>query len=567
MIGFENTTDNGHKSVDAVNGTLPKQLRLVLNVQDPEVIQEIHKHPEGTGREEFSLAALRLGVLSFRQANGLVDSQAIREEGLKLVATVGEMLAGYSKGFLGAMTTSLTQYFDPANGDLPQRLDRLMKKDGDLESLLNRHMQGEACSLAQTLAKHVGEQSPLFQMLSPTQSNGILAALREVVQGGLDLQREHILRQFSLDEEGSALSRLVGELTEANGQLKTDLAGDLNKIRSEFSLDNEQGALSRLVGRVEKAQRTIVDQFSQDNEQSALSRLAKLLEKTNSKVEGCLTLDDEKSPLSRLRRELLQVIDSLSKTNGEFQTEVRATLEAFKARRDEAARSTTHGGDFQDSVGSVLQLEAQRLGDVFEGTGSKTGSKAYCRKGDFANVLGPESAGAGGRIVIEAKEDKTFDVTKALVEMHEARENREAQAGIFVFSKTTAPPGIEVLSRYGSDILVIWDRDDVATDIILKAAFSLARALVVRERVAKEQTQADFNEIDRALARIAKDTEDLGQVTTWATTIQNNGKKILDKIGRIQEDLEKQLELLGDHLNGFRDSASTPVAAAAVVAE
>src|SRR5205823_9471124 len=128
-----------------------------------------------------------------------------------------------------------------------------------------------------------------------------------------------------------------------NGRLREDLSRDLAKVSSEFSLDNEAGALSRLVARVEKAQSTVSAQFSRDDEGSALSQLTRLLEETNASVNANLTLDDEQSPLSRLKREVLQMIGTLVKSNSDFHTEVRVTLEAFRARRTEAARSTHHG--------------------------------------------------------------------------------------------------------------------------------------------------------------------------------------------------------------------------------
>ncbi len=64
-----------------------------------------------------------------------------------------------------------------------------------------------------------------------------------------------------------------------------------------------------------------------------------------------LSLDQEDSPLCRLRREIVSVIEGMSKANTEFQEQVRVTLESLKVRRAEAARSTTHGLDFQDVVG------------------------------------------------------------------------------------------------------------------------------------------------------------------------------------------------------------------------
>jgi hypothetical protein len=554
MIQLEqNSAANGNAHVDGEGQPVPRLLCLELPVRDPEVICELVKLAEGPEREEYALAALRLGVLALRQANGVVDAQAVRTEGDRLVGAVRELLVGHAGEFFTTISTTLSQYFDPAKGDLPQRLERLIKKDGDLEGMLCRHLDGEASTLARTLTQHLGEQSPIFRLLSPSQSEGILAALTSTLETALQVQREHILGQFSLDDANSALSRLVSELTDTNGQLKKDLTEDLTRIRSEFSLDNRNGALFRLVARVEKARKTIIEQFSQDNEDSALCRLSRLLENTSSKVESSLTLDDEKSPLSRLRRELFQAIENLTTANKDFHGEVRETLAVLKARREEAARGTAHGLDFQEAVKPALRSEAQRLGDIFEDTCNKTGRNAYCKKGDFVISLGPDSAASGARIVCEAKEDRSYDVPAALTEIHEARENRNADLGIFIFSKAAAPEGMELLARHGQDVLVIWDRDDPNTDILLRAALSIARAIAVRERAAKAKSAADFDAIDQALAKIAKDAEQLADIDTWAGTIQKTSRKILDRVQKVRDGLDTQVERLREHVERFRE--------------
>ena len=56
-----------------------------------------------------------------------------------------------------------------------------------------------------------------------------------------------------MDNEQSALKRLVSELTQANSKLRTDLANEIGNVVQEFSLDKEDSALSRLVKRVEDA--------------------------------------------------------------------------------------------------------------------------------------------------------------------------------------------------------------------------------------------------------------------------------------------------------------------------
>ena len=156
---------------------------------------------------------------------------------------------------------------------------------------------------------------------------------------------------------------------------------------------------------------------------------------------------------------------------------MRATVEALNARRAESERSTRHGHDFEAEVGELIQRDAQSHGDVFEATGNTTGLKPHCKKGDHVVELSPDSVAAGARVVFEAKDRQGFDTKKARAEIREARENRGAQLGVFIFSRGAAPNGLPPLVRYGNDLLVIWDRDDATTDVVLTAVISVARSL------------------------------------------------------------------------------------------
>ena len=198
-----------------------------------------------------------------------------------------------------------------------------MKKDGELQSLLATHLDGDESVVARTFVEAHRRRQPLVRLLSPEESEGVVASLSKAVAETLDLQRSHILRQFSLDDKESALSRLVSEMTGTNGKLRDDFGKDVEKLHEEFSLDNENGAISRLVGRVERAQRTISDQFSLNNKESALCRLVGLMETANTTINDNLTLDNEKSPLYRLRRELTEVIQKMQSQAPPFMSRSR----------------------------------------------------------------------------------------------------------------------------------------------------------------------------------------------------------------------------------------------------
>lgn len=510
-------------------------LTLSLRVTDPEVATELLRHPDGPEREQYALSALRLGVLALRQANGSIDAERIRSEGERLVSEVRTTLGEHANTLGAKLSSAIAQYFDPQTGDLTQRLDRLVRKDGDLETVLARHLDGEASSLARTLAEYVGERSPIFRQLSPADSDGFLATLQRAIEETLQAQRDHILRQFSLDDKDSALSRLVVEITDTNGKLRDELAEDIEVVRKEFSLDQPDGALSRLVKRVDE---------------------------TTQQVRKSLTLDDDTSPLACLRRELLEVIGKLNEANTKFHTEVRSTLEALQARRTEAAQSTRHGLEFQDAVGQLLGQVTRNSDDIVEAVGHTVGRIPRCKVGDFVLTLGPESAAPNAGIVFEAKEDRSYDLRKMVEELARARENRGAQVGVAVVSRATAPEGMESLTRVGSDIIVIWDRDDASSDVLFTAALSLARALVVRERSQQERVQAEFTAIEDAVRRIAKAAESLGEIVTMASTVRSHGDKIRTRAERLQGDIDQQLAVLRHNVEGLKQFASEDAAAA-----
>ena len=531
-------------------------LVLQLKVTDPEISAALRAHAEGESRNQYALGALRLGVLALRAASGQIDTGEIRHAGQKLMSDMASLLNEHSGELTGEIASALKQYFDPQTGLLPQRIQSLIQNDGDLEKLLRSHLAPQDSMIARSLAAHLGEGSPIFKMLSPTDANGLQAQVAGALEQALSEQRGQILREFSLDNPDSALSRLVEQLTANNGQLQSELQGQVVELVKEFSLDQPDSALSRLVSRVEAAQGAIADQFSTDNEQSAMTRLSKMLQNTSEQIDRNLTLDDDKSALSRLKRELMGTLDTMVEKNSAFQAEVRATLSALQARREEAARSTQHGHTFEEQLGQVLVIEAQRQGDLPESTGSSTGVIKNCKIGDYVVELGLDSAAPGVRIAWEAKDDQSYDLKRALGEIEQARKNRQAQVGVFVFSKNAAPVGQQPFGRYGHDLVIVWDADDATSDLYVQVACSVARALAIRQNQEKSETTESVQEIERATRAIEKQLQHLDEFKKWGETVKCNGEKIADRAERMKKELLLEVEALDQEVSALKAEAA-----------
>ena len=191
---------------------------------------------------------MRLGVLALRQAAGELDATTVRDAAQELLAGLGQLLAQRGTEITTDISGALRQYFDPSTGALPQRIEALLRNDGELDRALRAHLAPENSTIAQALSAHLGEGSAIFKLLSPTDAGGVKAQVAGVLEGILQEQQDQILREFSLDNKESALSRLISELESSNGELRTDLHEcKVDSPRGEFSLDKPDSALSRLV--------------------------------------------------------------------------------------------------------------------------------------------------------------------------------------------------------------------------------------------------------------------------------------------------------------------------------
>lgn len=518
----------------------PYELRLL--VQNPGMVRELLSYPEGGERDAFALNALRIGMLALRQAQGRIDGDAVRTEGERILGSLEQHLQEHKRTVQENVRSVLKEYFDPKSGRFNERVTQLVQDGGDLQRVIKAQVGREDSELALTLASYFGPSSPLMKVLDPNDSEGVVRELGETVKEVLADQSRIILSQFSLDNPTSALARLVKELKDKHGELESRVQEKVDDVVGEFSLDDEDSALSRLVGRMEAAQQKINDEFS---------------------------LDEANSALARMKRELQTLIEGQNKVNEAFRNDIRETLAAMNARRSELQKTTRHGLEFEGEVLAFVERDCAMVGDLMERTGMKPGLIKHCKVGDGVINMGPEREAAGARIVIEAKQEAGIDLADALAELKRARDNRGASVGLFVYSRRIAPEGLPALSRYGNDVVVIWDLEDTVTDIYLSAALSVCRALSVRDVLAKPEAKADLSRMKREIFEVEKQVEALEEIRRGATTIRTSAEKIEDRGRIIAQALGRSVSILASEVQALMEAPAleTGSAMAASTAE
>ena len=505
--------------------TQTEALFLPISVTDPDVVVAIKEFEQGPERNRFVELALKIGVLSLRTAKGTLDGEQIKTSGEKLIAQLAERLQGHRDLIDHSLGETLRSYFDPNSGHFGARVQSLTSDDGELAQLVRRQVGAQAENLKTLMEGYVGANGQLTKLLGTGEDNQFVAHLTGLVTSMLEREREEICSQFSLDRDESALSRLVKELKLNHGDVSRALTERKTEVVGEFSLDKPDSALSRLVGRVDQAQRTITDEFSLDREDSALNRLQK---------------------------QLLGRLEEGQRKNDEFQKDVLRELTALSSKRAAESKSTTHGHVFEENVGTLVANVCARQQDVFEATGSSTGMIKNSKVGDFVVTLSPENAAAGAKIVVEAKEDQSYTVKSTLEEADTARRNRSAGICVFVHSARTAPAGLETLSRFGRDIVCIWDSEDESSDVTVKAALMVAKAMSVKQAVQSGKEESGWKEIDRAIESMRKQLGNFTELKTWSDTIKGNAEKSLDRIRIMNKQLDSDLSTLGEQLEYLR---------------
>ncbi|MEW6433072.1 MAG: hypothetical protein AB1730_16330 [Myxococcota bacterium] len=494
---------------------IPDVLDLQLKVRDAEVVATLLAQPEKS-RHDYAVSALRIGVLAKHQAAGQLDVRAIQGAGDQLMKELASALSEHGGKLTGEVAGTLQRYFDPKSGVLQERLAALVQPNGELSRVLEAHVGAKNSVLAQTLVQHLGETSPLFKLLSPTDASGVKAQLERMMAQALEQQRARILEQFSLDVPQSALSRLVRELSEQNGELTTNLAERVEDVVREFSLDDDDSALSRLVRRVEQAQQNISREF---------------------------TLDDEASALSRMRRELTQLLKQQADGLAAFKAEMTCAIGALQAHREAVKGTPRAGQTFEAALGAVLAEEARRGGDVCTPVGATTGEIRACKVGDFVVELGADHRAAGTLVVWEAKA-AAATVKEALAELDKARRNRGARLGVFVFEKGHAPRGFGVFERHGDDLLLAWDPLDATDALVLRVAYSAVKALAVQQAARDESTADAEAEIEATVNVLTKQLDLLDTIKTSATTAKTGLDKVLRSAETVRTAIEESIESL-----------------------
>ena len=377
----------------------------------------------------------------------------------------------------------------------------------------------------------------------------LLATLEERLtnhQRSVQDQVAGTLREY-FDPKSGRFNERVEQLVKNGGELERLLRSQIGSSDSELARTlathvGEQSTLMKILRPTETE--GLLNSLSQ--------AMQKALEAQRCAILSEFSLDEQDSALARMKTALEQLLEKSEREQRELRTEVCASLATLHARKDESLKSTRHGLEFEQAVYAMLAQSGQAAGDVVQHTAGTTGLIKNCKVGDVVLTLGPEHAAAGSRIVVEAKQDASYRLADALAEIEQARKNRQADVGVFVFSKRTADWQIAPLGRYGNDVVLVWDGDDPASDVILSAGMSLARALCTRAGAERKAIDVDLERMQRAMLDVEKQVQGLEDIRKNAQSIRNCADKIEDRARIVSDNIERASRVLNEEAEAVR---------------
>jgi uncharacterized protein YoxC len=441
------------------------QLGEALNVTVVDRRQEsiaFFNHFNAFQRGQIAAEVWQVGLRALEHAQAGANAARLEDVGKALLEDVQDKLHAHVDAQTREVEAQLRGFLDPKDGRLMQRLDGLLKDNGELARMLQQHT-GPGSKMQSTLLAAI---NPLLRTLNPTDQDGVVLVIKRQVEQVLGASQAAVKDALDPMVEKSAANRFLAGLREQLKAAGTAQEQQLMKVTAALDANNEQSLLSRLLRETRAAQTQVLAALNPSDERSLLAPLRKTIEDL----------------LAGYQRQQMDALETQRARQAAFEKDILEKVTRLETRKDALRRGVKAGQDFEVQVCEFTSsiLSGGPYDVEFTGNTAPPGSRR--KVGDVVVAFNSESRFSGSRIVLEAKYEAGMTPKKALAELADARENRGAQVGVFVLSSVAAASStaFPAFMRCGCDILVHWSPEEPASDAYLHAALLLALALAAR---------------------------------------------------------------------------------------
>jgi hypothetical protein len=500
-------------------------------------------------RDQLAVDAWIIGLRAVANAHAQAQEARLGDVGRTLLQDIGDQLDVHVRSQEQAITSALQKYFDPADGQVSERLRAFVDDQGSLARLLERFVGSRNSVLAETLAKQVGEQSVLFKKLSPTDSEGLVKALEAQIDQALERNHRDLQRALDPLAEDGAVARFLKQLSLDLASANQGHTSQLAAALAALDANDETSLIARLARETAGARESLLRALNPHDPQSPIAVIEKSIR---------TALEKQALGMDAFQKDQRARQDQLEK-------ELREALARIETRRSDDACSPRGGLDFEKSVAAVVSDAVRGAPILVEETGSSVGARRGCKVGDLVLRYSAEHAFAGAALAIESKRDASYTVSKALEELDVARANRGASSGLFVMAASHAPAAFPRIARHGQNVLVQWDENDPSTDPYLEAGLMLGLFLVSRNHAVTDAGDLaalrDVEErIETELARLEKMEKSSDGIRRHNDDLASELRKARNQFGLLLKKAKDTLKALNIELVDEAAERLTPLA-------
>ncbi|OGC21661.1 hypothetical protein A2291_06095 [candidate division WOR-1 bacterium RIFOXYB2_FULL_42_35] len=343
------------------------------------------------------------------------------------------------------------------------------------------------------------------------------------------------LKKYFEKEKGdvpTALNALLGE----KGSLSLELSKYFNIENGKVNqlLKQELGPASNFAKSIDPLNKESVISKIEDKVKDELTKMSE-------ELKSQFSLDKNDSSISKVRKMFEDKVEEIKKGNNNFFSEIRMHFGMKEIQAEEAEKGTQKGRDFESALYERVASLGLQLADSTENVTGSIGNIQRSKIGDYVITLGDTSGAPGKRIVIEVKNAQNYSLRKAIEELKEAKDNRSADCGIFVFAKGCEPVEMGDFRIDGDDYYCTVDEamlEQACPVVFLEAAYKISRVNIIAHLRKNESGEINLVAVKGNIKKMLDQVSLMSDLLTKAKTIQASGEKIEEAAKSIKEELE-----------------------------
>ena len=165
--------------------------------------------------------AWTVGLRALTNAYKQAEESRLSDIGKTLKEDIDTQLVAHVERQQAAVVEVLGRFFDPREGQVVARLEGFLRDEGELAKAMERFLAPGQDALAQTLARAVGENSPLLKRLSPTDTEGVIFVLEAKMREALAQNQVAVTRALDPVAEDGAVARFLRGARVASSRRRT----------------------------------------------------------------------------------------------------------------------------------------------------------------------------------------------------------------------------------------------------------------------------------------------------------------------------------------------------------